>query len=412
MKLSQAVKMAFVALKGNKMRSFLTMLGIIIGVVAVTLLISVVQGATGEITGQIESLGSNLLYVTFTGERPSYLTLADLSELAEDASIAGVTGVIAKTTNVKAGDLSDAYKVEGVTRAYQQITGQDIAQGRVICDIDVEADTYSAVLGTEVADDLFGTQNCSGNTLNIEGFDFTVVGLLEASDTMLANKHDTIIIPLTTAQRLFLNKEFGALYISATSPDTVDAAQKAAEDFLTRELNDEDAYSVINQNAILDVMNEVMSVMTVLLSGIAAISLLVGGIGIMNIMLVSVTERTREIGIRKAIGAQRSDILGQFLIEAVVLSVAGGAVGVGLGFVGLHIISLAMGISMSMTAGTIALALGFSALVAWRSASTPLTRRRASGDRRAALRINPVSVPHLTKRPCRVADGFSNCGFL
>jgi putative ABC transport system permease protein len=345
------------------MGSFLTMLGIIIGVVAVTLLISVVQGATGEITGQIESLGSNLLFVQFTGAKPSYLTLSDLDGLLEDGNIAGVTGVISKTTNIKAGDESDAYKVEGATSAYQQITGQDIAQGRFICDIDVEAHSYTAVLGTDVADELFGTQNCIGNTLDIEGFNFTVVGLLQESDTMLANKDDTVIIPLTTAQRLFADKEFGALYISATTPDTVDAAQKATEDFLTRELNDEDAYTVINQNAILDVMKEVMSVMTVLLSGIAAISLLVGGIGIMNIMLVSVTERTREIGIRKAIGAQRSDILVQFLIEAVVLSVAGGAVGIAIGFVGLKIIGTAMDIGMSMSAGTSALALGFSAFV-------------------------------------------------
>jgi putative ABC transport system permease protein len=363
MKFSQALKMAFVALKGNKLRSFLTMLGIIIGVVAVTLLISVVQGATGEITGQIESLGSNLLYVTFTGAKPSYLTLSDLNDLVADEHIAGATGVITKTTNIRAGDKSDAYSVEGVTSAYQQITGQDVELGRFICDIDVEAHTYNAVLGAEVADELFGTRNCVGNKLNIMGFDFTVVGVLEESDTMLANKDDTVIIPLVTAQRLFSDKEFDALYVSATTPDTVDAAQKAAEDFLTRELNDDDAYNVINQNAILDVMKEVMSVMTVLLSGIAAISLLVGGIGIMNIMLVSVTERTREIGIRKAIGAQRTDILAQFLIEAVVLAMAGGAVGIGLGFVGLHVISLAMGISMSMSAGTIALALGFSAFV-------------------------------------------------
>lgn len=363
MKFSQALKMAFVALKGNKMRSFLTMLGIIIGVVAVTLLISVVQGATGEITGQIESLGSNLLYVQFTGAKPSYLTLADLNELLDDSDIAGVTGVVSKTTNIKAGDESDAYSVEGATRAYQQITGQDIQLGRFISDIDVEAHAYNAVLGTDVADELFGTKNCIGNTLDIQGFNFTVVGLLEESDTMLANKDDTVIIPLTTAQRLFADKEFDALYISATTPDTVDAAQEATEDFLTREMNDEDAYNVVNQNAILDVMNEVMSVMTVLLSGIAAISLLVGGIGIMNIMLVSVTERTREIGIRKAIGAQRSDILGQFLIEAVVLSVAGGAVGIGIGFLGLKVIGTAMGIGMSMSAGTIALALGFSAFV-------------------------------------------------
>ena len=159
MKFSQALKMAFMALGGNKMRSFLTMLGIIIGVVAVTLLISVVQGATGEITGQIESLGSNLLYVQFTGAQPTYLTKSDIEELEESAYIYGVTGVIAKTANIKAGDESGAYEVEGVTNSYQQITGQDIKTGRFICDMDVEAHTYNAVVGIDVADDLFGTES-------------------------------------------------------------------------------------------------------------------------------------------------------------------------------------------------------------------------------------------------------------
>ncbi|MGE5495076.1 MAG: ABC transporter permease [Burkholderiales bacterium] len=363
MKFTQALKMAFVALRGNKMRSFLTMLGIIIGVVAVTLLISVVQGATGEITGQIESLGSNLLQVRFTGAEPTYLTPSDIRELEDDPSIWGVTGVVAKTANVKAGDESDSYSVEGVTNVYQQITGQVIKRGRFISDMDSEAHTYNAVVGINVADELFGTQDCLGNTLDIEGYDFTVVGLLEESSTMLANKDDTIIIPLTTAQRLFSDKELTYIYVSASSPDTVDAAETTTDKFLIRELGDDEDYMIINQNAILDVMNEVMSVMTILLSGIAAISLVVGGIGIMNIMLVSVTERTREIGIRKAIGAQKSDILSQFLVEAVVLSVAGGVIGIGLSFLGLQVISTATDINMSMNAGTIALALGFSAFV-------------------------------------------------
>ncbi len=363
MKFTQALKMAFVALKSNKMRSFLTMLGIIIGVLAVTLLISVVQGATGEITGQIESLGSNLLQVRFSGAEPTYLTLGDLKKLEEDPGIWGVTGVVSKTTNVKAGDESDPYSVEGVTSVYQDITGQAIKEGRFICDIDSEAHTYNAVVGNSVANDLFGTQNCLGNTFKIEGYDFTVVGLLEESSTMLANKDDTIIIPLTTAQRLFSDKELTFVYVSATTPDTVDAAETATDDFLKRELGDDEDYMIINQSAILDVMNEVMSVMTILLSGIAAISLLVGGIGIMNIMLVSVTERTREIGVRKAIGAQKSDILSQFLIEAIVLSVAGGIIGVGLSFLGLQVIGTAMDIGMAMSIGTIALALGFSAFV-------------------------------------------------
>lgn len=363
MKFSQALKMAFVALKGNKMRSFLTMLGIIIGVIAVTLLISVVQGATGEITGQIESLGSNLLQVSMTGQEPSYLTMADLNRLKEDPSVYGVTGIVSRTVNVTAGVEDGDYKVEGVTSSYQQITGQNIASGRFICDIDVEAHSYTAVVGTDVADELFGTKDCIGNTLEIQGYDFTVVGLLEPSDTMLANKDTTIIVPLTTAQRLFTDKEFDTLYVSAMSPDTVDAAEDATDDFLTRELGNDDDYVIINQSAIIDVMNDVMGVMTILLSGIAAISLLVGGIGIMNIMLVSVTERTREIGIRKAIGAQRTDILLQFLIEAVVLSVSGGIIGIGLSYIGLQVIGTAMEISMGMSAGTIALALGFSAFV-------------------------------------------------
>ena len=363
MKFSQALKMAFMALKGNKMRSFLTMLGIIIGVIAVTLLISVVQGATGEITGQIESLGSNLLQVSMTGTQPSYLTMSDLAKLEEEPSIYGVTGIVSRTTNVTAGVEDGDYNVEGVTESYQQITGQVIKQGRFVCDIDVEAHTYNAVVGIDVADELFGTENCIGNTLEIQGYDFTVVGLLEASDTMLANKDTTILIPLTTAQRLFTNKEFSTIYVSAASPDMVDAAEDATDDFLIRELGDDEDYIIINQSSIIEVMNEVMGVMTILLSGIAAISLLVGGIGIMNIMLVSVTERTREIGIRKAIGAQRTDILSQFLVEAVVLSVAGGIIGIGLSYLGLQVIGTAMEISMGMSVGTIVLALGFSAFV-------------------------------------------------
>jgi len=355
--------MAFFALRGNKMRSFLTMLGIIIGVVAVTLLISVVQGATGEITGQIESLGSNLLHVSFNGMQPTHLTISDLEKLEQNDAIYGVTGVVTRTTTIRAGHADEDYSVEGVTRKYQDITNQVVKQGRFISDIDVEAHTYNAVVGIDVATDLFGTENCIGNTLDIGGFDFTVVGLLEKSDTMLANKDSTVLIPLTTAQRLFKYKDFDALYISATTPDTVDAAEDATENFLIRELGDDDGYSIINQSAIIDVMNEVMSVMTILLSGIAAISLVVGGIGIMNIMLVSVTERTREIGIRKAIGAQRSDILIQFLIEAVVLSVAGGVIGLGISYIGLQVIGTAMDIPMSMSLGTVALALGFSAFV-------------------------------------------------
>lgn len=363
MKFSQALKMAMVALKGNKMRSFLTMLGIIIGVLAVTLLISVVQGATGEITGQIEGLGSNLLAVQMRSPTDTYLTIEDLKELEESEFIRGATGIVSKSADVKGGNENKNYTVEGVENSYQQITGQDISLGRFVSDIDVLEHTYNAVVGSNVAIDLFGIEDCIGNEIDILGYNFTIVGVLEESDTMLANKDDTVIISLSTAQRLFNDKEFVTLYISATTKENVDIAEEIVDDFMIKEVGDEDYYSIINQNMIIDVMNEVMSVMTILLSGIAAISLLVGGIGIMNIMLVSVTERTREIGIRKAIGAQKSDILSQFLIEAVVLSVFGGIIGIGLSYLGLEVIGMAMGISMSMSISTIALAIGFSAFV-------------------------------------------------
>ncbi len=362
MKFSQALKMAFMALRGNKIRSFLTMLGIIIGVIAVTLLISVVEGATDEITGQIQSLGSNLLHVQLPAN-DTYLTIDDLSVLEQHESVYGVTGVISRTANVSTGVESDSYKVEGVSSSYQQITGQQIKEGRFICDIDVKEHTYNAVIGIEAAKELFGTENCVGNALGINGYGYTVVGVLKESATMLANKDKVLLIPLTNAQRLFSNKEFDSLYISAASPELVDSAQTATEEFLIREIGEDSGYTIINQSAIISVMNEVMGVMTILLSGIAAISLLVGGIGIMNIMLVSVTERTREIGIRKAIGAQKSDILSQFLVEAVVLSLSGGAIGLGLSFAGLKLIGMAMQIDMAMSAGTVGLALGFSAVV-------------------------------------------------
>jgi putative ABC transport system permease protein len=363
MKFSQALKMAMVALKGNKMRSFLTMLGIIIGVLAVTLLISVVQGATGEITGQIEGLGSNLLQVSMMSPTDTYLTTEDMRELEKSEFIQGATGIVSKGADVKGGNETESYTVEGVENRYQNITGQVISLGHFISDIDVAEHTYNAVVGTNVANDLFGIEDCIGNEIDIMGYNFTIVGVLEESDTMLANKDDTVIIPLITAQRLFDDKEFSTLYVSATTKENVDIAEEITDDFLIKELGDDEGYRIINQNMIIDVMNEVMSIMTILLSGIAAISLLVGGIGIMNIMLVSVTERTREIGVRKAIGAQKSDILTQFLIEAVVLSVFGGLIGIGLSYIGLEVIGLAMGISMSMSISTIALSVGFSAFI-------------------------------------------------
>jgi putative ABC transport system permease protein len=366
------------------MRSFLTMLGIIIGVLAVTLLISTVQGATGQITGQIESLGSNLLIVSITSPKETYLTVDGLKALEGTGGIAGVAPVVSRSQTVRAGTQTVFCSVTGVTPDYAAVRSLNLRSGRFICDVDAEARAANAVIGSETAKELYGTDNCIGNALNILGRSFTVVGLLEETENaMLGASDNIVIIPITTAQRLMQDKEITAVYITAQSSETVDQAQTAVDRFFTRELGDEDSFSMISQAALLSLLDEVMGTMTVLLGSIAGISLLVGGIGIMNIMLVSVSERTREIGIRKAVGAQRADIITQFLIEAVALSLTGGVVGLGLGALGLVFISAALDIPAGLSLSTAALALGFSAAVGIGFGSYPANK---------AARLQPIEA--------------------
>jgi putative ABC transport system permease protein len=363
MKFSQAFKMAFMSLKGNKMRSFLTMLGIIIGVLAVTLLITIIQGATDEITGQVEGLGSNLLIVQITSPKDTYLTKEDVAVLTDHDEISGVTVSKSSPAKVKAGTNSENATVEGITETYNGIMNLKIINGRFLASLDIESKSKNAVIGYGLAQDLYGTTNCVGNDIKIKGKNFTVVGVLEESDSMISSSDQTAFIPIVTYQRMFSDKQLSGIYFSASSSDSVDAAEKIIDDYMLKQTGDEDYYEIINQSAILDVMDDVLGVMTSLLAGIAGISLLVGGIGIMNIMLVSVSERTREIGIRKAIGAQKSDIMTQFLIESVVLSVCGGLIGLIIGFIGLEIFEGLMDFVFTLRLSTAALALGFSATV-------------------------------------------------
>ena len=363
MKFSQALKMALVSLKSNKMRSFLTMLGIIIGVLAVTLLISLGQGATNMITGEVEGLGSNLVLAQITSPKTVYITVDDVMKLEGTGGIESAAAAKSATATVKAGTENISSSIEGVTAKYNQVMNLDLLYGRFLTELDVQAKTNNAVVGYEVAKDLYGTTNCIGNSVNIKGRDFTVVGVLGEGESMITSTDNTVYIPILTYQRLFNDKELGAIYVSAENSDTVDMAETTLDHYLLKELGDDDYYMVINQAAILDVMNRVLSTMANLLAGIAAISLLVGGIGIMNIMLVSVSERTREIGIRKAIGAQKSDIMTQFLIESVTLSITGGMIGMLLGMIGIAVLEQLTGIELALTWAITALALGFSASV-------------------------------------------------
>jgi len=363
MKFSQAFKMAFMSLKGNKMRSFLTMLGIIIGVLAVTLLITVIQGATDEITGQVEGLGSNLLIVTITSPKDTYLTKEDALTLEKYDEIGAVAVSQSSSTVVKAGTNSERATIEGVTDSYNKIMNLELLYGRFLVSLDVEGKTKNAVIGYKLANELYGTTNCLGNDIKISGKNFTVVGVLKENESMISQSDTIAFIPIVTYQRMFNSKRLAGIFASAETTETVDVAEKILEDFMIRETGDEDFFEIINQSAILDVMDDVLGIMTSLLAGIAAISLLVGGIGIMNIMLVSVSERTREIGIRKAIGAQKADIMVQFLIESVVLSVAGGLIGLIIGYLGLELFERLLDFTFTLRASTAALGLGFSASV-------------------------------------------------
>ena len=369
MKTMQAVTMAFKAIASNKMRSFLTMLGIIIGVFAVIMLISVGQGATSSVTSQIEGLGSNMLIVSITAKKPYELTLDDLASLKSIRGIADVSPLLSGKGKAKAGTKNYDTSVEGAAPGYNTIRSLKVEQGRFIKDSDIENRSAVAVVGSELAEKLFGTRDVLGNTFSVLGRDFFIVGVLEAKgSTMGMSSDNKAIIPFTTAQRIMKRTKISQFYVSATSADVVKTVEGEITRFLDHRMNAADAsgndnYRVFNQTDILGTLSTVTGTLTAMLGGIAGISLLVGGIGIMNIMLVSVSERTREIGIRKAIGAQRSDILMQFLVEAVAISLTGGIIGLGLGYLGVGVLSRIFNMDLTISLGIAALALSFSMLV-------------------------------------------------
>ncbi len=368
MKITQAIKMAFSAILSNKMRSFLTMLGIIIGVLSVTLLVGIVQGATDEVTSQIEDIGGSKLMVTIMSPRPYYISLEDLEALQNKDGVALIAPTVSGNgVATAAGNSSDA-DVTGVTVNSRKVDGVKVASGRFIDDMD-NADRLSvAVIGEGIAKDLFGQTDVIGNTFNMLGKSFTVIGVLEPQTQGSMTSYDTYVyIPITTAQRLLKQTSIMSFNATASSVESVDQARETLEAFLDRNVkpfsyedDDQKGYSVFNMGDILSAFNSVMGTMSALLGGIASISLVVGGIGIMNIMLVSVTERTREIGIRKAIGAKRSDILIQFLIEAVAISVLGGLIGLLLGGVLMQILGGIMNLQLGLSLPVSALAIGFS----------------------------------------------------
>ena len=328
-----SLRLAVRSTLANKMRSFLTMLGIIIGVMSVIILVSIAQSTTSSITSAIASMGSDLLTVTVTDEDIT-LDADDYLAMEDFDAIAGVAPYLTVSSTARSGSTYTSVSAIGITSEYMDIAGREMESGREIVQSDLDWRTYTAVIGTGVAGDLFESYDVIGKTFTMSGHTFTIVGLLAESGS---DSDTQVLIPLTTAQRIADSTAITTAYVKASSTNTVDIAQAQAEYQMLQLTGDEDSYTVYNMSELLDTMDDVMNTLSLMLGGIAAISLLVGGIGIMNIMLVSVAERTREIGIRKAIGARRSHIMMQFLIEACVLSILGGLIGLGLSALGLRI---------------------------------------------------------------------------
>ncbi|MDD3340100.1 MAG: ABC transporter permease [Lachnospiraceae bacterium] len=348
----QSLKMALASIASNKMRSFLTMLGIIIGVVSLVVLVSIANGATSSVTESISSMGTNLLTVTISDDKENPLKLAELSTFTDNDEISLISPVAQSNSTAKSGYNSESTTVHGVTNGYADIEGLELEAGRFVMTTDVDNHTNVAIVSQDLITDVLEINRADsaiGQTISLDGKPYLIVGVLAEDDSTTTGMSSAstyeAYIPYTSLMRLSDSvSEITSFVASATSEDTLDAAEASLTELMMARLdNDEDAFSIMNQSTIMETMENVTNTMALMLGGIAAISLLVGGIGIMNIMLVSVTERTREIGIRKAIGAGRGSIMLQFLIEALMVSLLGCAIGIFTSWVILLIIGAVSG---------------------------------------------------------------------
>ena len=382
MSILESLRTAMTGLTTNKMRAALTMLGIIIGVGSVVALMSIGEGVQAMITGEIQGLGSNLIFVV--PDRPEdtlepvYLTTADAEALANPLNapaVADLTTTIQGQERVTHGDEDITVAVMGTDSRYATVRNLDLTMGGYMIGSEVDEQAKVAVLGFGAYSDLFEEGEFPvGQTVSISGIRFEVVGVFEEIGGY-GTDDDTVYVPITVAQTRFFpqrtlsgERPVNAIYLSAVDETYVDAAVEQVKEVLRErhkiDPGDPDDFAIISQAQILDIASQITGVLTLFLGAIAGISLLVGGIGIMNIMLVSVTERTREVGIRKAVGATKRDILLQFLLEAIMLSFLGGLLGIGLGVSGSALISnLSADLTTKVTFETVALASGVASAV-------------------------------------------------
>lgn len=371
MDLLELFKLALNSLKASKMRSSLTTLGIIIGVFSVILLVSVGNGVQSFITEQISSLGSNLIYVMpgkigggqGPGEGVNRLTFP-LASYLEDrlGSSANVSPYISKISTIKYGNKeNENTQLIGAKSNLQKIIKYNLVQGSFFTKGQEQRGSKVIIIGPSIQENLFKDANPIGKKLTLSGARYTVIGILEKKGSAFGQDQDNVaIIPLTTAKTQFSVTNPTYFLLAATESELVPFVKKRTEAILKSRLEKDD-FTVITSEQTLETVKSITGVLTTALGGIAAISLLVGGIGVMNIMLVSVTERTKEIGLRKALGAKRKDILLQFLLEAVMLSLLGGGIGVLLGIAASSIVAIFF--TTQVTLWSVVLAFAFSAAV-------------------------------------------------
>ena len=386
MNLSENFRIALRALAANKLRSILTMLGIIIGVASVVALMALGNGATADITAQVQGIGSNLITVmpgrlqagpNQGSAQAAALYYSDYEALAKTMKdVAGVAPAYqsAATVTFEANSLTTT--IVGTITAYVRLRNYEVALGRFPTEAEQQSGARVAVIGSQVAEDLFGGLSPLNRQIRIKGVPFTIVGVLEEQGSAgFGSADDYVMVPLETGY----DKLYGAaamdgsrrkvsnIILSASSEEAVDSVTAQIDRTLRRQhalgLNADADFTVLSQTQLLSVLGQITGVLTAFLGAIAGISLLVGGIGIMNIMLVSVTERTKEIGLRKAVGAKRGAILAQFLVETLVLSLLGGTIGIGLGLATAALVTASGAITAVVTPSSVVMAFGFSAAV-------------------------------------------------
>ncbi len=390
--LRECVSMSISNIAHNRMRSFLTVLGVIIGVMAIIALITIVSGVAGEVTDQFTALGAGKLTISAQGTalKPG-LTDNDLMDIRAVDQVAGVSPSVSGTAVVKAGTRwLDGVSLEGRNEAYFTHTADIVGRGRALNIIDMDGASRVCLINPNLAEKVFFGEDPLGRDLLVNGHTFRVVGVLsdnsdaDVMSQLMGGSSEKLIVPWTTAMRMTLSAYVTSVDVYVSDTDYTDQVAEELENVLNAAFNyKDDAYTVINMESLLDTMNTMMSMMTALLAGIASIALLVGGIGIMNMMLVSVTERTMEIGLRKALGAEPGQIQLQFLIESFVLSILGGLIGTLLGVGISWIFAVVISVPFRISWSAIALGVGFSATVGIVFGWTPA---------RKASNLNPIDA--------------------